>query len=81
MNCRKVIAELSNYLDGDLDADLKRDLEVHVHKCGHCRVVFDTTRKTVELYCDGKLFPLPSEVRARLHEAVRHRWQERKGFA
>lgn len=81
MNCRKVIAELSNYLDGDLDADLKKDLEVHVLKCGHCRVVYDTTRKTIELYCDGKLFPLPSEVRARLHEAVRRRWHEKTGAA
>ncbi|HZO99902.1 MAG TPA: zf-HC2 domain-containing protein [Terriglobia bacterium] len=81
MNCREVIAELSNYLDGDLDADLKKELEVHVHRCSHCRVVFDTTRKTIELYCDGKLFPLPTEVRARLHEAIRRRWHEKSGSA
>jgi hypothetical protein len=37
--------------------------------------VFDTTRKTIELYCDGKLFPLPEDVRARLHEALRRRAQ------
>ncbi len=81
MNCLEVIAELSNYLDGDLDPQLRKDLEVHVHKCGHCKVVFDTTRKTIELYCDGKLFPLPTEVRARLHEAVRRRWHEKRGTA
>jgi hypothetical protein len=37
--------------------------------------VFDTTRKTIELYCDGKLFPLPDEVRNRLHEALKRRAQ------
>jgi len=77
--CEKVITEISNYLDGDLDEDLKRSLEAHINKCQHCRVVFDTTRKTIELYCDGKLFPLPDDVRARLHEAIRRRWRERQG--
>jgi hypothetical protein len=39
--------------------------------------VFDTTRKTIELYCDGKLFPLPDPVRSRLHAALHRKWQER----
>src|SRR2546428_159207 len=43
--------------------------------CHNCRVVLDTTRKTIELYCDGKLFPLPDVVRSRLHEALQRKWQ------
>lgn len=77
MNCHKAIQEISNYLDGDVDADLKRSLEAHLKLCQHCHVVFDTTRKTIELYCDGKLFPLPDAVRDRLHEALRRKWQEK----
>jgi anti-sigma factor RsiW len=71
VNCRKAVNQLSNYLDGELDAELKKTLEAHLGKCHHCHAVFDTTRKTIELYCDGKLFPLPDDVRARLHEALR----------
>ena len=74
LNCKKVLLEISNYLDGNLDEDLKRDLETHIRMCRHCKVVFDTTRKTIELYCDGKLFTLPDDVRTRLHESLRRKW-------
>jgi len=73
LNCKKVIREISSYLDGELDEELKRSLEAHLMACHHCQVVFDTTRKTIELYCDGKVFPLPEGVRTRLHEALRRK--------
>jgi len=44
-------------------------------KCQHCKAVLDTTKTTIELYCDGKIFSLPEEVRARLHEALRRKLQ------
>jgi anti-sigma factor RsiW len=75
LTCKKAIGEISNYLDGDLDVELKQVLEVHLGKCHHCHAVFDTTRKTIELYCDGKLFSLPDDVRTRLHEALRRKLQ------
>ncbi len=71
MNCKNAIQQITGYLDGNLDEDLKRTLEVHLNGCHHCKAVFDTTRKTVDLYCDGKLFPLPVTVRDRLHDALR----------
>jgi len=71
VNCKNAIQQITGYLDGNLDEDLKRTLEVHLNGCHHCKAVFDTTRKTVDLYCDGKLFPLPSKVRERLHDALR----------
>ena len=73
MNCQKVFQEISNYLDGDLDAELKRAIEAHACGCHHCQVVVNTTRKTIELYCDGRLFALPFEVRQRLHVVLRQR--------
>jgi anti-sigma factor RsiW len=75
VNCRNAIQQISGYLDGNLDEDLKRTLEVHLNGCHHCKAVFDTTKKTVELYCDGKLFSLPSTVRERLHQALRAKWE------
>jgi anti-sigma factor RsiW len=77
VNCKEVIREISTYLDGELDAGLKQALEAHLKMCHDCKVVFDTTRKTIELYCDGKLFPLPETVHRRLHEVLRRRWQEK----
>lgn len=71
--CKDCLKEISNYLDGTLDEDLREVLNGHLKSCHHCQVVFDTTRKTIELYCDGKLFQLPSDVRDRLHTALRKR--------
>jgi len=75
VKCRNAVNELSNYLDGELDEELKQTIQAHLGNCHHCHAVFDTTRKTIDLYCDGKLFPLPDDVRARLHEALRRRAQ------
>jgi anti-sigma factor RsiW len=74
--CKKAINQLSSYLNGELDEELKHTLEMHLDKCQHCHVVFDTTRKTIELYCDGKIFSLPDNVHARLHEALRRKLQQ-----
>ena len=77
MNCKDALQQITGYLDGNVDDELKRMLEVHLKCCHHCQVVFDTTKKTVELYCDGKLFPLPNKVRERLHDALRTKWESR----
>jgi anti-sigma factor RsiW len=77
LTCKKAINQISDYLDGELDKELRHTLEAHLTKCHHCHAVFDTTKKTIELYCDGKLFSLPEEVHTRLHEALRRKLQER----
>jgi predicted anti-sigma-YlaC factor YlaD len=70
LNCKSVIRELSNYLDGELDGVLKVDLERHLHHCEDCSMVVDQTKRTVEIICDSKPLELPSDVRSRLHEAL-----------
>ena len=77
MNCQKVFQEISNYLDGDLDPELIRAIETHACGCHHCEVVANTTRKTIELYCDGRLFAMPFEVRERLHVVLRQKCRGR----
>lgn len=76
MTCEEAFREISNYLDGDMDENLKRELLAHLQICRKCEIVLDTTRKTIDLYCDGKLFPLPALVRDRLHEALRRRLRD-----
>jgi anti-sigma factor RsiW len=74
--CKNCLQQISDYLDGQLDAGLKRRLEEHLVSCHRCKVVLDSTRKTIELYCDGKLFQLPGDVRARLHAALREKLKD-----
>ena len=74
MNCRDVIRELSDYLDGELSTEARQELEEHLRDCRECRLVVDQTRMTVEIFCDSKPVPLPKDVQARLREALRRNY-------
>jgi anti-sigma factor RsiW len=76
LSCRNVIRELSNYIDGDLDASMKREIEAHIRECKECRVIVDQTKLTVDIFCDSQLVELPADVRERLHQALRKKMQE-----
>ena len=70
MNCKMVIRELCDFLDGDLAASLAQDLEKHLSECEDCHLVVDTTRKTIEIYCNTEPMSLPAAVQQRLHAAL-----------
>jgi anti-sigma factor RsiW len=75
VNCKKVILELTSYLDGVLDTSVRIDLEQHLSQCSDCRVVVDTTRKTIQIFCNSEPVPLPEDVRKRLHTALLERFR------
>ncbi len=77
MNCKAVIREISDYIDGELDLSMKQELERHLEDCGDCKMVVDQTRLTVEVFCDAKPVELPSDVNSRLHDALRRKLQEK----
>jgi anti-sigma factor RsiW len=71
LNCKGVIREISDYLDGELAPSVRQELERHLDDCKDCRIVVDQTRLTIEIFCDKQRVELPSDVRSRLHEALR----------
>ncbi len=73
MNCKGVVREISNYIDGDLDVLVRQELERHLEHCEDCKMVVDQTKLTVEIFCDSKPVELPGDVKARLHEALRRK--------
>jgi anti-sigma factor RsiW len=77
LNCKGVVRELSNYIDGDLDLAMKQELERHLGHCEDCTIIVDQTKKTVEIFCDSEPVALPSDVRVRLHEALHRKMQDK----
>lgn len=73
MNCKGLIREISAYLDGELGSDTLAEIEGHLERCKDCRVIVDTTRKTIEIYYNTQPLPLPDDVRQRLHQALSNR--------
>ena len=70
MNCKGVIREISNYIDGDLEPAVAQELERHLAHCEDCTMIVDQTRKSIEILCDSRPVSLPNDVRARLHAAL-----------
>lgn len=77
MNCKGVIREISNYIDGALAPREKQELESHLGHCGDCKMVVDQTKLTVDIFCDSEPIELPGDVKSRLHEALRRKISEK----
>jgi anti-sigma factor RsiW len=68
LKCSGLLRDLVDYLDGELAPELVERLEEHLCDCIDCRVVVDTTRKTVEVYRQTEAVPLPEDLRQRLYQ-------------
>jgi len=70
LDCKHVWNEISNYIDADIDAAVRADVEEHLAHCRHCAAVLDSTRNIVYLIADERVFKLPvgysERLRARL---------------
>jgi anti-sigma factor RsiW len=73
LNCDRVILEISNYIDGDVDVAIKQEIEKHLADCPECAIIVVQTKLTVEIFCDSQPVDLPQDVRARLHEALQRK--------
>lgn len=73
MKCKDVIRELSDYLDGALEPGVLAELQRHLEHCEDCKLVVDTTRKTVQVFCNSEPAPLEPGIRERLHKALEQR--------
>jgi len=69
-HCQDLLQTLSDYVDGELGEQLCHELEQHLQECDNCTIVVDTLRKTLELYRQRSLDPLPDEVRNRLYKRL-----------
>ena len=70
VTCKSFLDEVSDYIDGELPADLRVSLEAHLAKCPNCWVLFDETKRTVEIFQDYSCHPLPQGVKDRLLQTL-----------
>lgn len=70
MTCTEFLNLIDDLIDDSVTAELRTEIEQHMHKCGHCEVIFNTTRKTIEIYRSHELYELSTDLRERLHTAI-----------
>jgi anti-sigma factor (TIGR02949 family) len=76
ISCEHVWREISNYLDGDVDPELRDRMEAHFKVCSHCTAVLDGARNVVRLVADGQAFELPRGFSERLRQRITSRAAE-----
>lgn len=71
ISCLEVWREISNYLDGEVDADLRARMEAHFKVCAHCTAILDGTRNVIKLVADGVEYPMPPGFSKRLYDKIK----------
>ena len=69
-NCQALLGSLSEYIDGELPPDLCKEIEKHLEGCDNCRVVLNTTRRTIDLVQMPVEENVPDDVRERLFKRL-----------
>jgi predicted anti-sigma-YlaC factor YlaD len=80
-SCAEFLAEFGDYLDGTANPELRAHLEEHLRECKTCRVIVDSTRKTIQIVTDhdtftlstGDIEPMVSQVMTRIRSRTVHR--------
>ncbi len=70
LNCEQVWREISNYVDGDVEAGLRSTMDEHFRTCKRCASVLAGTRNVVRLYGDERMLEVPAGFGQRLEKRL-----------
>ena len=70
VSCKTVIANLSNYLDGEIAPEMRQKIEKHLRGCHRCTAVYDSTRNMLVIVADERTFEVPMGYSERLHAFI-----------
>jgi len=76
ISCFEVWRQISDYVDADVEPDLRERLELHFGRCKDCKAILDGTRNVVALIGDEHAFELPAGVSQRITAALERRIAE-----
>jgi hypothetical protein len=80
ISCEAFLAELGNYLEGDMAADVRRQLEGHLTRCRTCHVLYDSVRKTLQIVTDSGSFDLPEAAAKLIADKIMARIRQTSGI-
>jgi predicted anti-sigma-YlaC factor YlaD len=70
ISCSEVRRELANYVEDDVDAELRSRIERHFRECYGCNALYDSIRKVVRLVGGTEVIELPAGFSQRLYERL-----------
>jgi hypothetical protein len=70
LNCEQVWREVSNYIEGEVNAALRSSMDEHFRTCQRCASVLAGTRNVVQLYGDERMLEVPAGFSRRLEKRL-----------
>ena len=70
ISCLEIWKEISNYIDNDVEPELRARMEAHFKACAHCTAILDGTRNVVKLVGDGMVYKVPEGFSRRLYDRI-----------
>jgi anti-sigma factor RsiW len=67
IDCKHVWEYISGYLDNNLEASERNEVQKHLEHCEICSAILDSTRNILILTADERVFELPLGFSERLH--------------
>lgn len=77
MDCETLLAYLSDYIDRNLSEDLSQAAQDHLRTCQNCRIVLDSTQRTILLARQHTQMVIPAERRQHLFEQIQNSFEKR----
>lgn len=68
--CHKLFAQLSEYIDNELDEVTCQTIEKHMQQCPPCQACLSTLKRTVKLCKRMDHAKVPQALQRRLHEIM-----------
>jgi hypothetical protein len=70
IDCKHVWEHISAYVENDVKAELRAEIDRHLETCEICSAVLDSTRNIVILIADDRVFEIPAGFSERLHARI-----------
>ena len=78
IDCVEVWRQISNYLEGEVDTELRASMASHFKDCAHCSAILDGTRNVMKLVGDGRAFEIPAGVSQKFYKKLNDHLAARK---
>ena len=79
ISCFEVWRVISDYIDNDVDPELRARLEFHFKRCKHCVALLEGAQNTIKLIGDDQAFDLPAGFGDRIMKGLKRRIEEDGG--
>lgn len=66
LTCREFVELVTDYLEGALDPQLRRQFELHLSRCEGCQIYLEQMRQTLKLLGRLNEAAIPTEGKAKL---------------